>query len=96
MLEEVTDGVMEIREKGEREPDDAAEAQDPTEPPADVNFDPATEKAEPADDFQAIRASAVGLNAAGLSSVPASTIFTPGITSASATTPDPQFGQKRR
>ena len=29
-------------------------------------------------------------------SVPASTIFTPGITSASATTPDPQFGQKRR
>ncbi|HEU5122796.1 MAG TPA: RNA polymerase factor sigma-54 [Verrucomicrobiae bacterium] len=26
---------------------------DPTEPPADVNFDPATEKSEPADDFQA-------------------------------------------
>src|SRR6266481_5617276 len=32
---------------------DSAESPDPAEPPADVNFDPATEKnGEPADDFQ--------------------------------------------
>src|SRR6185436_3749282 len=53
VLEEVTDSVMEIREKGEREPDDAPESPDPTEPPADVNYDPATEKPDAADEFQA-------------------------------------------
>src|SRR6266446_7054088 len=36
------------------EADKAAEAADPTEPPADLDFDPAAEKnaAEPVDDFQ--------------------------------------------
>ena len=55
VLEEVIGQEVEIREKGEREPDDSADSPDPTEPPADVNFDPATEKPgdSPADDFQA-------------------------------------------
>lgn len=59
LLEEVQ---MEDQEQSERPNSDAdtqivtkAEAADPTEPPADVNFDPATEKpsTEPVDDFQA-------------------------------------------
>lgn len=53
VLEEVTDAVMEVREKGEREPDELPDSPDLSEPPADVTFDPATEKLEPADDFQA-------------------------------------------
>ncbi|MSU59455.1 MAG: RNA polymerase sigma-54 factor [Pedosphaera sp.] len=55
VLEEVIGQEVEVREKGEREPDDSAEANDPAEPPADVNYDPATEKPgdSPADDFQA-------------------------------------------
>ena len=59
LLEEVQ---MEDQEQSERPSGEAdtqiitkAEAADPTEPPADVNFDPATEKpsTEPVDDFQA-------------------------------------------
>jgi RNA polymerase sigma-54 factor len=53
VLEEVIGEEMEVREKGEREGDEAPDSHDPTEPPADVTFDPATEKPEPADDFQA-------------------------------------------
>src|SRR5437667_322557 len=46
---------MEAEEKERDETDRAAEAVDPSEPPADLNFDPATEKTatEPVDDFQA-------------------------------------------
>src|SRR2546425_3363344 len=51
VLEEVAGEDLEAREK--IEPEDAPESYDPAEPPADVQFDPATEKAEPADDFQA-------------------------------------------
>jgi RNA polymerase sigma-54 factor len=55
VLEEVVGQEIEVREKGEPEPEETAESHDPTEPPADVNFDPATEKPgdSPADDFQA-------------------------------------------
>src|SRR5437870_940497 len=53
VLEEVIGEEMELREKGESEADDATDSHDPTEPPADVQFDPTTEKPEPADDFQA-------------------------------------------
>src|SRR6266699_1083851 len=51
VLEEVLGEVMETPEKSEAE--DAPESNDPAEPPADVQFDPTTEKPEPADDFQA-------------------------------------------
>ena len=56
LLEEVQAEDQEQVEKPEREGDTALISQaDPAEPPADVNFDPATEKAnsEPVDDFQA-------------------------------------------
>jgi RNA polymerase sigma-54 factor len=55
VLEEapITDMEMDAKEPRETE-DSPAPAADPTEPPADVNFDPTTEKAnEPVDDFQA-------------------------------------------
>ena len=55
LLEEVpaTELTQDEKETGER--DRTVELLDPTEPPADVNFDPATEKpsTEPVDDFQA-------------------------------------------
>jgi len=54
VLEEATAAELEQQEK---EPTDSerTETPDPTEPPADLNFDPAAEKAsnEPVDDFQA-------------------------------------------
>src|SRR5215475_9359332 len=56
LLEEVQVEDQEQIEKPEREGDTALISQvDPAEPPPDVNFDPATEKAntEPVDDFQA-------------------------------------------
>ena len=44
-----------MQEKETQETDKAAEAADPAEPPADLQFDPAAEKnaSEPVDDFQA-------------------------------------------
>src|SRR4026208_2334698 len=53
VLEEVQTEEMEQKERSDGEPA-AAAAADPTEPPADVTFDPATEKSEPepVDDFQ--------------------------------------------
>ena len=57
LLEELEVTEMTQEEKETRETDDAAAVApaDPTEPPADMNFDPATEKnsKEPVDDFQA-------------------------------------------
>ena len=55
VLEEAATGEMEPVEKGAKEKEEVAEQIDPTEPPADVTFDPATEKesTEPVDDFQA-------------------------------------------
>lgn len=53
VLEEVQDQETDGRDKELGDGEDARDANDPTEPPADVNFDPATEKPEPADDFQA-------------------------------------------
>src|SRR5438552_948901 len=55
VLEEEAATEMTLEEKEDREAEEAAHAADPTEPPADVTFDPATEKSnsEPADDFQA-------------------------------------------
>jgi RNA polymerase sigma-54 factor len=55
VLEEATAAETEIQEKEGSEGESPAETPDPTEPPADLNFDPATEKAttEPVDDFQA-------------------------------------------
>jgi len=59
LLEEVQLEDLEQSERPNSEADTQiitkAEAADPTEPPADVNFDPATEKpsTEPVDDFQA-------------------------------------------
>ncbi len=54
VLEESTSQELETQEKELRDPD-KAEAADPSEPPADLSFDPATEKTstEPVDDFQA-------------------------------------------
>src|SRR5512140_194946 len=54
VLEETAATEAEQQEKEDRE-SDQAQAADPTEPPADLNFDPAAEKpsAEPVDDFQA-------------------------------------------
>ncbi len=53
VLEEVS--ASDTDEKEDQESERAAEAVDPSEPPADLNFDPATEKnsSEPVDDFQA-------------------------------------------
>jgi RNA polymerase sigma-54 factor len=56
VLEEVAIEDMEQKEKSEREGDTTiVEAKDLAEPPADTNFDPATEKTanDPVDDFQA-------------------------------------------
>jgi RNA polymerase sigma-54 factor len=55
-LEEIAVTEMDQEEKGTRnEEGDTPEPLDPAEPPADVNFDPATEKPtnDPVDDFQA-------------------------------------------
>src|SRR5437667_2394755 len=56
VLEEVAIEEMEQRAKDERNGEEPAPdvAADPTEPPADVTFDPAAERAnDPVDDFQA-------------------------------------------
>src|SRR5205809_99307 len=55
VLEEEAATEMTLEEKEDREAEEAAQTADPAEPPADVTFDPATEKSnsEPADDFQA-------------------------------------------
>src|SRR6266478_3822973 len=54
VLEEVAAEEIEQKEKPEREGDTTIETRDPAEPPADVTFDPATEKGTaPVDDFQA-------------------------------------------
>jgi RNA polymerase sigma-54 factor len=54
VLEEATSAEMELQEKENRDPE-KTDAADPTEPPADLSFDPAAEKTtnEPVDDFQA-------------------------------------------
>ena len=54
VLEESTVAEAEMQEKEIRDPE-KAESADPSEPPADLQFDPATEKnsSEPVDDFQA-------------------------------------------
>ncbi|HTI97911.1 MAG TPA: RNA polymerase sigma-54 factor [Dongiaceae bacterium] len=54
VLEEVSIGEMEQQSKSE-DGEKPADSLDPAEPPADVTFDPATEKSEtaPVDDFQA-------------------------------------------
>jgi RNA polymerase sigma-54 factor len=55
VLEEMTSEETDLRDQSERDSDEVAEAPDPAEPPADLTFDPSTEKnpAEPVDDFQA-------------------------------------------
>ncbi len=55
LLEEVSDAEAEQAEKNSEEGAAPIDHADPTEPPPDVNFDPATEKpsSEPVDDFQA-------------------------------------------
>ncbi|MDB6037220.1 MAG: polymerase, sigma 54 subunit, RpoN [Verrucomicrobiales bacterium] len=55
LLEEVSTMEVDQNEKIDRGEEDTNNSADPTEPPADVNFDPATEKPsnEPVDDFQA-------------------------------------------
>src|SRR5688572_21341745 len=58
VLEESTAPDPDMQEKDGRDSDKAtetSESADPSEPPADLNFDPATEKSssEPVDDFQA-------------------------------------------
>jgi RNA polymerase sigma-54 factor len=55
VLEELSVSEMELRDKNEAEGEAPHDASDPAEPPADVQFDPATEKNTdaPADDFQA-------------------------------------------
>src|SRR5437667_9061659 len=55
VLEEAPEEAMDLEEKETRDADKASEAADPSEPPADLEFDPAAEKAaaEQADDFQA-------------------------------------------
>src|SRR5204863_9473473 len=55
VLEEVPATEVEQQEKNTEEGNEQIDQTDPTEPPEDVNFDPATEKAndEPVDDFQA-------------------------------------------
>ena len=55
VLEEVADAEPEMADRRE-DGETVTDLSDPTEPPADVNFDPATEKPtaeQPADDFQA-------------------------------------------
>ena len=55
LLEEVTGPELSQSDKEEGLRDSVADAADPTEPPSDVTFDPATQKPsnEPVDDFQA-------------------------------------------
>src|SRR5262249_3202882 len=59
VLEEVASTDTELKEKDNGDSDsthETSDSLDPTEPPADVNFDPATEKESPdtpVDDFQA-------------------------------------------
>ncbi|MEO6183758.1 MAG: RNA polymerase factor sigma-54 [Verrucomicrobiota bacterium] len=55
VLEEVAPSEIEQAERVQQEGAAAIDRNDPTEPPADVNFDPATEKPsnDPVDDFQA-------------------------------------------
>jgi len=55
VLEETSLAETELQEKDGREAEQPAAAADPSEPPADLNFDPAAEKSasEPVDDFQA-------------------------------------------
>jgi RNA polymerase sigma-54 factor len=55
VLEEASVSETEMQEKEERDEDRATDTTDPTEPPADLTFDPASEKPsnEPVDDFQA-------------------------------------------
>lgn len=55
VLEEAPEAEKDLQEKENEEADKAAEAADPSEPPADLDFDPATEKnpSDPVDDFQA-------------------------------------------
>src|SRR6185312_11397098 len=54
LLEEISTMEVDQNEKIERGEEDTNNSADPSEPPADVNFDPATEKpsTEPVDDFQ--------------------------------------------
>jgi RNA polymerase sigma-54 factor len=55
VLEEAPAAETDQEEKDDGESEQPAAAADPAEPPADLNFDPATDKSasEPADDFQA-------------------------------------------
>ena len=55
VLEEASTTEAELQEKEEREEEAPAEGADPSEPPADLSFDPAAEKgtSEPVDDFEA-------------------------------------------
>ncbi len=55
VLEEVPTAEQDAQEKAERDGDKVHDDLDPSEPPADVTFDPATDKrtGEPVDDFQA-------------------------------------------
>ena len=55
VLEEAPAAEPDQQEKDDQETEQLPAAADPSEPPADLNFDPATDKSasEPADDFQA-------------------------------------------
>jgi RNA polymerase sigma-54 factor len=55
VLEEAPGTELDTQEKERDDGETVTQAVDPTEPPADLNFDPATEKTsnEPVDDFQA-------------------------------------------
>ena len=55
VLEESAEPTPELQEKESEEEEKVTEATDPAEPPADLEFDPASEKpsADPVDDFQA-------------------------------------------
>jgi RNA polymerase sigma-54 factor len=55
VLEEVAPGERETADRESSEADQAPETADPSEPPSDLSFDPATEKSssEPVDDFEA-------------------------------------------
>src|SRR5690349_8254143 len=52
VLEEAPTAETEMQDRNQ-EGESPAEAADPAEPPADLTFDPATEKAPAQDDFQA-------------------------------------------
>src|SRR5690349_17686467 len=55
VLEEVSATEVDQQEKESRDGEKAADTMDPSEPPQDVTFDPATEKTStaPVDDFEA-------------------------------------------